>query len=77
MQRVTIHKAKTNLSKLIEDARAGEEVVIMKGDKAMVRLVPVSAIPRGRRVGAMRGRATVTDAFFEPLPPEELEAWGK
>jgi len=77
MQRVTIHKAKTNLSKLIEDARSGEEVVIMKGDKPMVRLVPVSAIPHGRRAGAMRGRATVTDAYFEPLPPEELEAWGK
>ena len=75
MQRVNIHKAKTNLSKLIEDARAGEEIVITKDDKPMVRLAPVSSIPHGRRFGAMRGRAAVTDAFFEPLPEHELELW--
>lgn len=76
MAQVTIHAAKTNLSKLIERACAGEEVVIMRGREPVARLVPVSAIPKGRRFGALKGLATVTDAFFEPLPDDELAAWG-
>ena len=69
-----IHEAKANLSRLIERACAGEVVVIAKGKRPMVRLVPVEGAT-GRRFGSMRGRASVTDAFFEPLPDEELEAW--
>ena len=75
MKRVTIHAAKTNLSRLIEWACAGEDVVIARGAQPVVRLVPVGSGPPARRFGAMRGRARVTAAFFEPLPPEELEAW--
>jgi antitoxin (DNA-binding transcriptional repressor) of toxin-antitoxin stability system len=75
VKRVTIHAAKTNLSRLIEYACAGEEVIIARGDKPVVRLVPVGEGPPARRFGAMRGRARVTRAFFEPLPREELEAW--
>jgi prevent-host-death family protein len=71
----SIHAAKTNLSRLVERASAGEEVVIARGNTPVVRLVPVDAVPAGRRFGAMRGRAKVTAAFFEPLPPEELRAW--
>ena len=70
---ITIHQAKTHLSRLIERACAGEEIVIARGATPVVRLVPVSQ-PK-RKFGAMKGRATVTDAFFEPLPDEELEAW--
>ena len=75
MKQVTIHAAKTNLSKLIEEACAGEEVVIARGKKPVVRLVPVASAKKGRRFGAMRGRVWVDDAFFEPLPEEELAAW--
>ena len=62
---IPIHEAKAKLSKLIERARAGETIIIARGKEPMVRLVPVDA-PRGRRFGAMRGRAKVTDAFFDP-----------
>ncbi len=75
MKTVTIHAAKTNLSKLIEEACAGEEIVIARGDHPVVRLVPIVPIERGRVFGAMRGRASVGDAFFEPLPAEELAEW--
>ena len=75
MKRVTIHAAKTHLSRLIEAACAGEEVVIARGKTPVVRLVPISVQPPERKFGAMRGRATVTPAFFEPLPDEELAAW--
>jgi prevent-host-death family protein len=71
----TIHAAKTNLSKLVERAEAGDEVVIARGKTPVVRLTPVNSTPPRRRFGSMRGRATVTRAFFEPLPPEELERW--
>ena len=56
MQKVTIHVAKTQLSKLIEAALAGEDVVIAKGDKPVVRLV---AIPQGQfKLGVLNhGRA--------------------
>ncbi|MBI2402072.1 MAG: type II toxin-antitoxin system Phd/YefM family antitoxin [Gemmatimonadetes bacterium] len=74
---VTVHRAKTNLSKLIARALAGEEIVIARGDTPAVRLVPVTA-PVPRRVpGTLKGKIEVTDAFFEPLPPEELDAWGQ
>ena len=71
----TIHAAKTNLSKLIARACAGEDVVVKRGSQPVVRLVPIPPAAKGRQFGAMRGRARVTEAFFEPLPPEELDAW--
>ena len=73
--KVTIHAAKTNLSKLIERVHAGEEVVIARGDVPVARLVPiVEQLPK-RQAGTLRGLVKVTDAFFEPLPPDELDAW--
>jgi antitoxin (DNA-binding transcriptional repressor) of toxin-antitoxin stability system len=75
MKPVTVHVAKTQLSKLIERACAGEDVVIARGRTPVVRLVPVGKVPPRRRFGAMRGRAGTTRAFFAPLPPEELEGW--
>jgi prevent-host-death family protein len=75
MATITIHKAKTNLSRLIEQACRGEEVVIARGAHPVVRLVPI-ADPRGnRKPGELRGKLEVGPEFFEPLPPEELESW--
>ncbi len=75
MTRVTIHDAKTQLSKLILRAQAGEEIVIARGSEPVARLVPVAGAGRRRVFGAMRGRARVGDAFFEQLPPDELAGW--
>jgi len=72
----TIREAKTHLSRLIDRACAGEEVVIARGQTPVVRLVPVGASEPVRRFGAMRGRARVGDEFFEPLPEDELDTWG-
>jgi antitoxin (DNA-binding transcriptional repressor) of toxin-antitoxin stability system len=71
----TIHAAKTHLSRLVERAQAGEEVIIARGKTPVAKLVRFEADAPQRRFGAMRGRARVTQAFFEPLPPEELDAW--
>lgn len=76
MNPVTVHAAKTHLSKLIRRACAGEDVVISRGKTPVVRLVPIRTAKPRRKFGAMRGRARTTKAFFGSLPPEELQAWG-
>ena len=75
MKIVTVHQAKTTLSKLIERALAGEEVVIARGDVPVVQLVPLDSEAPRRVFGVLKGKLQVTPAFFEPLPPEELAAW--
>ena len=75
MPTYTVHEAKTNLSKLIERAEAGDEVIIARRDQPAVRLVPIGAVAPKRQFGAYRGQAGVTDEFFEPLPEAELAAW--
>jgi prevent-host-death family protein len=75
MKPVTVHAAKTHLSKLIERACAGEDVVIARGRTPVVRLVPVRKTAPRRRFGAMRGRAQTTKAFFEALSPKEIGGW--
>ena len=71
---VTIHAAKTNLSRLVARAEAGEEIVIARGNKPVAKLVPIAPKPK-RVFGSMRGRFTIGPEFFEPLPPEELDEW--
>ena len=75
MKTVNIHEAKTQLSRLIAEVEAGEEVVLARGGKPVARLVRISDAPAERRFGAMRGRACTDDAFFEPLPEAELALW--
>jgi antitoxin (DNA-binding transcriptional repressor) of toxin-antitoxin stability system len=73
----SIHAAKTHLSRLVERACAGEEVVIARGKTPVVKLVPARADVPIRKFGAMKGRARVSRSFFEPLPEQELSAWGE
>jgi prevent-host-death family protein len=75
MKTVNIHEAKTQLSRLIAEVEAGEDVVLARGGKPVARLVRIGDAPAERRFGAMRGRARTDDAFFEPLPETELAAW--
>lgn len=74
MTKITIHAAKTNLSKLIAQVEAGEEVVICRGDLEVARLVSAQA-PWGssgawdgkspRKPGQLRGVITLDESFFE------------
>jgi len=78
MTQVNMHEAKTQLSRLVERALDGEEVVIARAGKPLVRIVPVGDSPekqRRRPLGILN--VNVPDsAFFDPLPDEELDAWG-
>jgi prevent-host-death family protein len=75
MKTFTIHEAKTNLSKLIEQACQGEEVIIARGPEPVVRLVPIADVKDRRQPGALRGKLRVRPEFFEPLANEELARW--
>ena len=72
---VSVHEAKTHLSRLIERVLAGEEIVIARNKEPVVRLVR-EAPPRKRPLlGAFKGEFTFDDSFFDPLPEEELARW--
>jgi prevent-host-death family protein len=75
MKRVTIHEAKTNLSRLIEKACRGEEIIIARGPEPVARLVPVATSKGRRKLGILKGKLVVGSEFFEPLPPDELSRW--
>jgi prevent-host-death family protein len=72
---VSVHEAKTRLSRLLVQAEIGHEVVIARGGKLVARLVPFERLQRSRRFGALRGQITVDERYFEPLPETELAAW--
>jgi prevent-host-death family protein len=75
METITIHKAKTQLSRLIEKACKGEEIIIARGKQPVVKLVAIEKTNGKRTPGAWKGKVKVGPEFFEPLPPEELEGW--
>ena len=71
---VNVHEAKTQLSRLLAQVEAGEDVVIARRGKPVARLVACK--PRGKRQpDILKGKAAITDAFFDPLPEEELKLW--
>ncbi|MBA4748837.1 MAG: type II toxin-antitoxin system Phd/YefM family antitoxin [Sphingopyxis sp.] len=76
MTQVNVHEAKTNLSKLLALVEAGEEVIIARGKEPVARLVPMEKPKKRKLLGAFKGQFELSDAFFEPLPDDELAAWG-
>jgi prevent-host-death family protein len=65
---VTIHQAKTNLSRLLRRASDGEEVIIARGSKPVARLVPMGEAKGKRQPGSLKGSLVVGREFFEALP---------
>ena len=72
MKTYNIHQAKTHLSRLVEAAASGEEIVIAKAGKPMAKLVPVSAAAGPRVLGALAGKVRESADCWEP--DVELEA---
>lgn len=80
MQVVTIHEAKTHLSRLIASVEAGEEVVIARGKSEVAKIVPLNPPPpKKRRLGWLRNDSKGSDplgfGFWDPLPDDELALW--
>jgi prevent-host-death family protein len=72
----TVHQAKTNLSRLIKEARAGRKVVIARGDEPVAYLVPIPPPRKKRMPGRLKGKIRVERTFFKPLSRKERKAWG-
>jgi prevent-host-death family protein len=70
MRMVNIHEAKTHLSRLVEEASGGKEVVIAKAGKPVARLVPARKVHPRRKLGALAGKFTVPLDFDAPLSDE-------
>lgn len=76
---VNVHEAKTHLSRLIEEAMAGEDIVIAKAGKPKVRLTVVSEAQAFRTpaegAGLLRGQIWISENAFDPLPEEDYALW--
>ena len=75
MEIANIHEAKTQLSKLVKRALEGEEVIIARGGKPMVRLVPIRDSDMPRKGGQWKGRVRIAKDFDE-LPEDIARAFG-
>lgn len=69
---VNIYEAKTQLSKLVDQAAAGEEVIIARGGKPVARLSRLAAPTRTIRFGVLKGQVKVSADFDSPLPDEVI-----
>jgi prevent-host-death family protein len=76
----TVHQAKTHLSRLLKQAEAGEEVVVMRGSKPVAKIVainePTESKPPFRFIGAFEGLVHADDSAFDPMTDEELVEYG-
>lgn len=74
MHKVNMHEAKSRLSELVKDAEAGEEVVIARAGRPVVRLVPVRRDTRARKPGRFRGKIRLA-RDFDRTPEEVIRAF--
>ncbi len=72
MRQVSIREAKTYLSRLVDEAADGEEIIIAKAGKPMARLVALEPAPQPRRIGLLEDKIWIADDFDAPLPEEIL-----
>ena len=79
----TVHQAKTHFSRLLKEAEAGEEVIVMRGKKPVAKLVPIEQAHTApaapfRLIGAYSGKISWTKDAFDPLTDGELKelGWG-
>jgi prevent-host-death family protein len=73
---VNLYEAKTQLSRLVERAAGGEEIVIAKGGRPLARLVPLARRTAPRELGFLAGQVRIAPDFDAPLPADLAAAFG-
>lgn len=66
-------EAQAQFPRLLEQAHAGQEIILAKDGKPYARLMPLAAETGTRMPGRLKGKLSA--GFFDPLPVEELKAW--
>jgi prevent-host-death family protein len=69
---VNVHEAKTNLSRLLNRAASGEDIIIARDGTPLARLVPIAG-PPPRELGFVH--VHIPESFFDPMPDDELDLW--
>ncbi|TYT75790.1 type II toxin-antitoxin system Phd/YefM family antitoxin [Desulfobotulus mexicanus] len=77
MEQINIHKAKTQLSKLIVYVENGNEIVIARHGEPVAKLVPFKSSKPNRKSGSAKGKFDIPPDFFEPLPNDLIEGFIK
>lgn len=72
---VSVYEAKTHLSRLIDRAAAGNEVVITRHGRPVAKIGPIAHRGKPRKLGILKGKVRVRGDFDEPLPDEILDAF--
>lgn len=72
----TVHQAKTNLSRLLQEAYAGKEVIILRGTKPVAKLVALGVAAKKRVPGKLKGQISYAPDAFEPLTDQEMTDLG-
>ena len=75
MDTVNVHEAKTHLSRLLDRAQKGEEIVIAKAGRPVARLGPLVRGGTKRRLGLLDGKFRIPDDFNRPLPDAVIAAF--
>ena len=75
MTMINIHKAKTHLSRLVEDVAAGKEVIIARDGRPAARLVPIEVKKASRKPGYLRGKIRVASDFDAALSVSVLKSF--
>lgn len=75
MPTFNLHAAKTHLSRLVDEAASGKEIVIAKAGKPMAKLVPLGSQFGARTLGCLAGKGDVPEDFDAPLPDEIVDAF--
>lgn len=72
---ISVYEAKTQLSRLLDRAAKGEEIVITRHGRPIAKLVAADAIPPRRTLGRLRGQIRIADDFDTPLPDDVLDTF--
>jgi len=76
MRQINLHEAKTHLSRLVDAAAKGADIVIAKAGKPMARLVPLRPSARKqRKPGALKGKIWIAEDFDAPMAAQEQSKW--
>ena len=70
---ITLHEAKTHLSRIVDEVAGGAEIIIAKAGKPMARLAPITHRARKKKLGLLKGKVNVPDDFNTPLDEEVID----